>query len=162
MTFDSKMTFEKHLRSVSATASQRLNISRKFHDRSLLGRCFRGFVLPVLKYCSAVWCSTADTHLKLLDREVNHARFLTGGVFECDIAHRRSMPVRCILYKIRCKAMHPLNGALPGPRCIDQEVKPILRSDEEKELRVTSARGQRKLVVKNFSQTFVKNAFYFL
>ena len=34
--------------------------------------------------------------------------------------------------------------------------------DEEKELRVTSARGQRKLVVKNFSQTFVKNAFYFL
>ena len=41
-------------------------------------------------------------------------------------------------------------------------VKPILRSDEEKELRVTSARGQRKLVVKNFSQTFVKNAFYFL
>ena len=51
---------------------------------------------------------------------------------------------------------------LSRPRCIDQEVKPILRSDEEKELRVTSARGQRKLVVKNLSQTFVKNAFYFL
>ena len=49
-----------------------------------------------------------------------------------------------------------------GSRCIDEEVKPILRSDEEKELRVTSARGQRKLVVKNFSQTFVKNDFYFL
>ena len=27
---------------------------------------------------------------------------------------------------------------------------------------VMSARGQRKLVVKNFSQTFVKNSFYFL
>ena len=68
------MTFEKHLRSVSRAASQRLGILRKswrvFHDRSLPGRCFRGFVLPVLEYCSAVWCSAADTHLKLLDRAV--------------------------------------------------------------------------------------------
>ena len=59
VTFDSNMTFEKHLRLVSRAASQRLGILRKswrvFHDRSLLGRCFRGFVLPVLEYCSAVW-----------------------------------------------------------------------------------------------------------
>ena len=53
VTFNSKMTFEKHLRSVSRAASQRLGIFRKswqvFHDRLLLGRCFRGFVLPVLE-----------------------------------------------------------------------------------------------------------------
>ena len=113
------MTFEKHLRSVSITASQRLGILRnswrELNDRSLLGRCFRGFVLPVLEYCSAVRCSAADTHLKLLYRAVSGARFLTGGVFEDDIAHRRSVAVLCMLYKIRCKAMHPLNGALPGP-----------------------------------------------
>ena len=36
-------------------------------------------------------------------------------MFECDIADRRSVAVLCMLYKIRCKAMHPLNGALPGP-----------------------------------------------
>ena len=57
VTFDSKMTFEKHLRSVSIAASQRLGILRKswrvFHDRSIFGRCFRGFVVPVLEYCSA-------------------------------------------------------------------------------------------------------------
>ena len=119
MTFDSKMTFEKHLRSVSRAASQRLGILRKswrvFHDRSIPGRCFRGFVLPVLEYCSTVWCSAADTHLKLLDRAVSGARFLTGGVFECDISHRRSVAVLCMLYKIRCNPVHPLNGALPGP-----------------------------------------------
>ena len=61
VTFDSKMTFEKHLRSVSRAASERLCILNKswrvFHDRSLLGRCFRDFVLPDLEYCSAVWCS---------------------------------------------------------------------------------------------------------
>ena len=122
VTFDSKMTFKKHLRSVSRAASQRLGILRKswrvFHDRSLLGRCFRGFVLPVLEYCSAVWCSAADTHLKLLDRAVSGVQFLTGGVFKCDIAHHRSVAVLCMLYKItksRCNPVHPLNGALPGP-----------------------------------------------
>ena len=88
---------------------------RVFHDRALLGRCFWGFVLPVLWYCSAVWFSTADTHLKLLDRAVSGARFLTGGVFECDISHRRSVAVLCMLYNIRCNTVHPLYGALPGP-----------------------------------------------
>ena len=73
------------------------------------------FCSAVLEYCSAVWCSAADTHLKLLDRVVSYARFLTGGVFECDIAHRRSVAILCMLYKIRCNPVHPLNGALPGP-----------------------------------------------
>ena len=52
MTFDSKMTFERHLRLVSRAASQRLGILRKswrvFQDRSFHERCFQGFVLPVL------------------------------------------------------------------------------------------------------------------
>ena len=117
VTFASKMTFVKHIRSVSrACASQRLGILRKswrvFHNRSLLDRCFRGFVLPVLEYCYAVWSSAADTYLKLQDRAVSGARFLTGVVFECDIAHRRSVAVPCLLYKIRCNPMHPLNGDL--------------------------------------------------
>ena len=79
VTFDSKMTFENHLRSVSRVASQKLGILRKswrvFHDRSLHGRCLRGFVQPVLEYCSAVWCSAADTQLKLLDRAVSGVWF---------------------------------------------------------------------------------------
>ena len=104
------MTFEKHLRSVSRAASQRLGIFRKswlvFRDRLVLGRCFRGFVLPVLEYCSAVWCSAADTHFKPLDRVANGASILS---------HRRSLAVLCMLYKIRCNPMHPLYGALPVP-----------------------------------------------
>ena len=46
--------------------------------------------------CSAVWCSAAS--------------FLTVGMFECDIAHRRSVAILCMLYKIRCNSMHPLCG----------------------------------------------------
>ena len=51
VTFDSKITFEKHLHSISIAASQRLTILREpwqvFHDGSLLGRSSLGFVLPV-------------------------------------------------------------------------------------------------------------------
>ena len=78
-------------------------------------RCFWGFVFTVLEYCSAVWCSAADTHVRLLDLVVSGASFLTGGVFECDLVHRLSVAVLCILYKIRCNPMHPLYGALPVP-----------------------------------------------
>ena len=119
VTFDSKLTCEKHFRSVSRAASQRLGILRKswrvFHDIMLIGICFWGFVLLILVYCSAVWCSAADTHLKLLDRVVSAACFLAGGVLNCNISHRRSVAVLCMLYKIRCNSMHPLCVALPVP-----------------------------------------------
>ena len=53
--FDAKVTFEKHHRSVSSAAAQRLGSMRKswqvFHDWSLLLRSFWSTV-PVLKYCS--------------------------------------------------------------------------------------------------------------
>ena len=55
VTFDSKMTTEKHLRSVSRAASQRLGILvswRVFHDRSLLGRCFRVPASFGVSFCS--------------------------------------------------------------------------------------------------------------
>ena len=68
--------------------------------------------MPVLEYCSVPWCSAADTYLRLLDRVVSGASFITGGVFECDLAHRRSVAVLCMLYKIRCNSML---GALPVP-----------------------------------------------
>ena len=125
VTFDSKLTFEKHLRSVSRAASQRLGVLRKswrvFHDKLLIGRCFCGFVLPVLEYCSAVWCSAAYTHLKLLDRVVCGACFLAGDVLNCDNSHRQSVVVLCMLYKNRCNRKHPLCGALPVP-CVPVRV----------------------------------------
>ena len=50
VTFDSNMTFEKHLHSVSRAASQSLGILRKswqvLHDKTLLERCFRLLSCP--------------------------------------------------------------------------------------------------------------------
>ena len=52
LTFNSEMTFKKHLRSVFGVASQRLGILRKswrvFHDRLILWKWSRGLVLPIV------------------------------------------------------------------------------------------------------------------
>ena len=76
---------------------------------------FYGFCLASFGVLFCRLVLTADTHLRLLDRIVSGASFLTGGVFECSLAHRRSVAVLCMLYKIRCIPMHPLYGALPVP-----------------------------------------------
>ena len=82
VSFDSKMIFEKHLRSVSTAASQRLCILRKswrvFHDRLLLRRCFWGIFVLVLKYC---FCSLVlgCRYTKLLQRVVNGTCFFNWG-----------------------------------------------------------------------------------
>ena len=65
-----------------------------------------------------MWCSAADSHLKLLDRVVRSAGFLAGGLLECDLAHRRSVAELYMLFKIKSNPMHPLSGALPLPYCL--------------------------------------------
>ena len=62
-----------------------------------------------------MWCSAADSHLKLLERVVRSAGFLAGAVLDCNLAHRRSITELCMLFKIKCNAMHPLSSALPLP-----------------------------------------------
>ena len=64
------------------------------------------------RFCLAHFHHGLDTHLKLLDCAVSGAQFLTWSVFECDIVHRLSVAVLCMLYKIRYNPMHPHNGAL--------------------------------------------------
>ena len=99
VTFDSKMTFEKHLWSVSM---QSCNSEDWYHEKvsaSILLRSFCSIVLPVLEYSSTMWCSTVNSHLKLLDRFVRNTSFLAGGVLECNLAHRRYVAVVCMPFK---------------------------------------------------------------
>ena len=107
--------------SVSSVAAQMLGIMRKswqvFPDRSLLLISFYSSVLPVLAYCSAVWCSVANSHLKLVDRVVKSAGFLAGGNLECNLADRRSAHQAELwkLFKIKRHPMHTLSVSLPLP-----------------------------------------------
>ena len=117
VTFDSKLTFATHIRSVAAIAAQKLGIMRKafkvFGDQSLAVRCFWTYILPVLEYCSPVWCSAAACHLSLLDRIVSGAASATVGGVQCDLEHRRFVASLCMLYKIFHNPLHPLNAELP-------------------------------------------------
>ena len=76
--------------------------------------------------CSAVWCSAADSHLKLLDRVVRSAGFLAGGVLECNLAHRRSVAELCMLFKIKSNPLHSLSGALPLPYVLARVIRGAL------------------------------------
>ena len=59
--------------------------------------------------------------VKLLVRVARSASFLAGGVLECNLAHRRSVAVLCMLFKIKSNSMHPLSSALPLP-CVPAHV----------------------------------------
>ena len=115
--FDSKFTFEKHIRSISSSVAQKVGWLRKsykiFGDHSVLKKCFNSFILPCLEYCSPVWSSAAPCHLKLLDRNVRACKFLIPEL-QMDLWHRRSISSLCMLYKIFHNPDHPLNSELPN------------------------------------------------
>ena len=117
VTLDSKLTFEAHLRIMSRCLSQKLGILRKskkiYMDDNILRNCFFSFTLPHFEYCSAVWSSAADCHLRLLDRAFNSVRFLLSEL-DLDIEHRRDVGALCILYKIVYDVDHPLHNHLPN------------------------------------------------
>ena len=50
-------------------------------------------------------------------RIVSGACFLAGGVLNCNLFHRRSVAVLCMLYKIRCNPMYPLCRASTCALC---------------------------------------------
>ena len=118
VTFDFKINFKKHFRSVSRTASRKLGILRKpgrvFHDRSLLGRWFRSFVDQL---CSVVLSCQCSPGFWTTWQCSQWCQFFNWGcIWVChDIVHRRSVAVVFMLYKIMCNPMYPLYGALPGP-----------------------------------------------
>ena len=62
-----------------------------------------------------MWCSAADSRLRLLDNVVRCAGFLVSGILECNLAHRRSVAELCMLFKIKSNPLHPLSGAVPLP-----------------------------------------------
>ncbi len=116
--FDSKLSFERHIRRLVSSASQKLGVVRKayriFGDQSISASCFRCFILPLLEYCAPVWSSAAVSHLRLIDRVVSSARFLCGGEAAWDLGHRRNVSSVCMLYKIHANQLHPLNASIPN------------------------------------------------
>ena len=115
---DSKLTFEKQVRAIAASASMRVGILRKtmsvFRDVAVVAKCFWAFILPVLEYCSPVWMSAATSHLSLLDRVVSQVGRLSGGSVSCDLWHRRKVASLSVFFKIDSLVDHPVRGLFPA------------------------------------------------
>ena len=103
VTFDPKLTFERHVKSVASSASQRIGLLRRAHSifdsAEVLQHCFRSFMLPILEYASAVWCSAAVSHLAMLDRIVNRCFHLMDDVVPYCLDNRGSVAGLCMLYR---------------------------------------------------------------
>ena len=115
--FDRKFTLDQHIRTVSSTVAQKIGLLRKsfeiFGDPSIVKRCFNSFILPCLEYCAPAWSSAADSHLKLLDKNVRSCQFMIPDL-EIDLGHWRVFSSLCMLYKIYHNLKHPLNSELPS------------------------------------------------
>ena len=115
--FDSKFTCERHIRSISSAVAQKIGLLRKsfriFGDHVVLLKCFNSFILPCLEYCSPVWSSAADSHLKLRDRNLQACKFLIPNL-TISLQHRRFISSLCMLYKIFHNPSHPLHSKLPN------------------------------------------------
>ena len=117
VTFDKKLTFEKHIRNIASSVSQKIGILRRcfkiFNDTAVIMKCFNAFLLPCLEYCSPVWSSGADSHLKLLDKVMSSIKFILPSI-HVDLWHRRKVSSLCLLHKMYYNAKHPLNLSLPA------------------------------------------------
>ena len=115
--FDSKLTYECHISTVTRTVSQKLGILRKgwqtYRDDAIVLKSFYSFILPFFEYASPVWMSAAPCHLQQLQRVFNAAKFITPIGISLD--HWRDVASACLLYKILGNAGHPMNSRLPGP-----------------------------------------------
>ena len=100
--FDSKLTFEPHVRDVVSSVSRSLGIMRRanriFNNSVVLKRCFMSYVLPRLEYCAPVWISSAVTHLSLLDGIVRRAEQMCGSELSCLGLRRR---VGCLSFDVQ-------------------------------------------------------------
>ena len=97
-TYNSKLTFEMHLREVVSKAARNLGVVRlagKWFDclRVLKG-CFNAYILSSLEYCAPVSMSSTDSHLRLLNSIVRSAERLCEGEL-CSLGHRRKVNALC-------------------------------------------------------------------
>ena len=101
--FDRKFTFERHIHLISSSVAQKIGLLRIsfriFGDNNALLKCFNSFILPCLEYCSPVWSSAADSHLNLLDKNLQPCKFLIPNLVN-RLQHHRFISSLCMLYKI--------------------------------------------------------------
>lgn len=119
VTFDSKLSFRSHVRSIALRATARLGFLRrasKFLDRRSQLATYRGFVRPILEYAPLVWMAAATSHLHQLQRVQRRALHILGpNVLVQSLPARRMVYAITYLYKLMCLDGPPSLRALVPP-----------------------------------------------
>ena len=107
--FDSRLTFEDHVRGIVSRVSQRIGIlrlvKRVFVDTFGLLRCCYAFVLlQILEYCSPV----PECHHQLLERQVYSVAGLCPDQTFLSLSHRRNVSALCVLFRVNSNLNHCL------------------------------------------------------
>ena len=113
---DKKLTFEMHICNIASSIAQKASLIRKCfkafgNDDSVL-MTFYAFILPCFEYCSPVWCSGSDSHLRLLDRTLGNIPLLLPDL-SVHLEYRKKIANLSLLYKIFNKINHPLHCIVP-------------------------------------------------
>ena len=69
------------------------------------------YLLLCFKYCSPVWCSASDSHLKLLEYALNEIRFSLPDIWII-LEKRRNIACLSMLYNILHNIDYPLHCKL--------------------------------------------------
>ena len=120
VTLDCILLFDTHLRTIAASASQKIGILRRswriFQDCELLKKCAKCFVVRLLEFCSPVWMAAANCHLNLLDRVMRQCSFMLGDTLSVSLHHRRKVSSLSVFYKMHQKPeRYPASCYLPQP-----------------------------------------------
>jgi len=119
VTFDSKLSFGPHLRSVAVRAQQRLGLMRRaapILSPAGLRTVYNGFVRPVMEYATLVWMGAPAGHLGRLDRIQRRAINIIGpSVVLQSLDIRRRVSALTYIYKLHYLTGPPQLAALLPP-----------------------------------------------
>ena len=120
MTFDSKLSFRRHLQQVAARTKQRLGFlhrATRIHVLDVHGRqaTYKGFIRPVLEYAPPVWLGAVKTHLSRLDRIQRNALHVLGPGILLQSLQRRTVAALAYLYKLQYISGPPQLRAIVPP-----------------------------------------------
>ena len=116
--FDPSLSFRCHIRQLAVRGNQRLGFLRKalpLLDSRSRATVYRGFIRPVLEYCSLVWMGATPSTLGLLDAVQHRAlRYIGPGAYLPSLHIRRQVGALAYLYKLHCLRGPPqLTSMLP-------------------------------------------------
>ena len=115
-----RASLTEHICPILSPVSQKSGLIRKSFriskDQDVLWRYFNSFIPPCLEYCSPIWPSAADSHLKLLDKNLQTCKSLIPNL-NLSLQHQLSINLPCMLYNVFHTVTFCILSILSFPTC---------------------------------------------